>query len=428
MNIYIQKHRNAAASPLASLIPAPAAPMSLLDQINSFSYTIPFFNVTITKPVALEYAKTHAENGGFLYALVLLILLGIIMTLIWIYIIICSLCCCKGSKNRKRKDSPLVLPNTPNTPNTPISRSNVPLRGGSGGRSGGNNVKSSTSYEEDDTEAGPIPLSPLGRRTGSLEHNRKRYSFACFYVTSVLLSIFLMICVGAIFVYQGKFDTSAKNLLKDVEVLMLDSADALCTKNEASQTCTPKSAGDFVQSTETNTTNLLTSLVAFLESIDDDIYPYLNSTIDDLAAAKIGLNNINAYADQINGNITVIQQYEDWLVATTDGETSPLTASFPQGDLPLITAQQLSAVQDGVAAVDNAAASADDVYGTLRNFMETDVADAVAQFNTSTPPGTTTAQLREPLDQILDVLLDGRDATLKYYRVADEKGMSILAT
>lgn len=67
----------------------------LLGQLIDFSYTIPVFNVTITKEIAFSYAEAHAAWGP-MFALVLLILFGIIMTLIWLYLILsaaCSCCC-----------------------------------------------------------------------------------------------------------------------------------------------------------------------------------------------------------------------------------------------------------------------------------------------------------------------------------------------
>lgn len=45
----------------------------MLDSLNDVSYTIPFLNVTITKDVVLEYAKTHAQNGGPVFSIVLLV-------------------------------------------------------------------------------------------------------------------------------------------------------------------------------------------------------------------------------------------------------------------------------------------------------------------------------------------------------------------
>ena len=216
---------------------------------------------------------------------------------------------------------------------------------------------------------------------------------------------------------------SAKNFLGDVEGLMLDSADAMCTANAGSSACTAKSAGTFVTTAETGTTGVLGGLVEFLEAIDDEVTPSINATIDDLTLARVDLDSIEAYTDLINGNITLIQQYKDWLIASAPAdEATPLTTALPKGELPVVTAEQLAAVEDGRTAVATARSNAEEIYGTITQFMATDVAQAVAEFNTSTPAGTTTTQLLEPLDQIFDSILQGRDMALKYHAIADEQG------
>lgn len=45
----------------------------MLDSLNDVSYTIPYLNVTITKDVVVEYARTHAQNGGPVFSIVLLV-------------------------------------------------------------------------------------------------------------------------------------------------------------------------------------------------------------------------------------------------------------------------------------------------------------------------------------------------------------------
>jgi hypothetical protein len=164
----------------------------LLGQLNDFSYTIPVVNVTVTKDVALSYAKTHAENGGAVFALVLLVLFGMLMTLVWLYLFFCACCCCCFGKQKKNnrgatQSSPRITPRSPMSP----SRSSAPLK-----RKGGAPLSSVERYNDDD---------PL-RQTVSLEPGRRRYSFSCFYVVSSLVSICLGICVAGVFVYQSKFD------------------------------------------------------------------------------------------------------------------------------------------------------------------------------------------------------------------------------
>jgi len=211
--------------------------------------------------------------------------------------------------------------------------------------------------------------------------------------------------------------------LGDVEGLMLGSADAMCTANADSSACTAKSAGTFVSTAETGTTGVLGGLVEFLEAIDDEVTPSINATIDDLTLARVDLDSIEAYTDLINGNITLIQQYKDWLLASAPADKpTHLTIALPKGELPIVTAEQLATVEDGRTAVATARSNAEEMYGTITQFMATDVAQAVAEFNTSTPAGTTTQQLLEPLDHIFDSILQGRDMAMKYHVIADEQG------
>jgi len=79
-------------------------------------------------------------------------------------------------------------------------------------------------------------------------------------------------------------------------------------------------------------------------------------------------------------------------------------------------------VEDGRTAVATARSNAEELYGTISNFMATEVAQAVAEFNTSTPSGTTTQQLLEPLRQILDSILQGRDIALYYHAICGRAG------
>ena len=164
----------------------------LVGQFNDFSYTIPIVNVTVTKDVALAYAKTHSANGGPIFALVLLILFGISMTLIWLYLVLSACCCCcfdkpKSSNRGAAQSSPRISPRTPISP----SRSSAPLK-----RKGGAPLSSVERYDDED---------PL-RQSVSLEREHRRYSYSCFYLTSTLFTICLGICVAGVFVYLGKFD------------------------------------------------------------------------------------------------------------------------------------------------------------------------------------------------------------------------------
>lgn len=384
---------------------------ALLGQLSDFTYVIPFVDVTVNKTLILDYAKTHAENGGPLFALGLLLLFGIAMTLVWLYLMVCACCCrCRNKPGRSPRDSGTsrVSPTTPISP----SRSTAPLR-----RKGS---ASSAPYQvEDDPDGGGLQL----RRGRSLEPEHRQYSFKCLYVTSTIVSALLGLCVVAIFAYQSKFDASAKMFLDDVEGFMLDGADAMCTSQEGSSACNPKSIGKFVDMTEAETTDTLAELVAYLEAIDDNVYPYLNATINDLNAAKADLENIEVYANQINADIALIQQYKDWLVASSPATTpTPLSEGLPEGDLPTVTNAQLAAVDDGVAAVNTALTNADDAYRSIQKFMATDVAQAVAEFNTSDPAGTTTQQLLAPLDQVSEALGKARDTTIQYYQTTDEQG------
>lgn len=204
---------------------------------------------------------------------------------------------------------------------------------------------------------------------------------------------------------------------------MLDSADAMCTANAGSSACTAQSAGMFVSTAENQTTGVLGSLVYFLAAIDDDLYPSLNATIEELAQAGVDLDSIEAYTDSINANITLIQQYKDMLRASApEDEPTPLTSALPQGALPVVTAEQQAAVEDGRKAVATARSNAEEVYGTISNFVATVVAQSIAEFNTSTPSGTTTQKLIEPLGQISNSILQGRDMALKYHHLANEQG------
>lgn len=165
----------------------------LIGQFNDFSYTLPVVNVTITKTVALEYARTHAANGGPVFALVLLLLFGIIMTLIWLYLLLSACCCCCIHTRTKKKrgttqGSPRISPRV--SPRTP--RSTAPLRSKGSGPS--------SSAERYDDENPPM------RQTVSLEREHRRYSFSSFYVSSVLFTICLGICVAGVFVSQSRLD------------------------------------------------------------------------------------------------------------------------------------------------------------------------------------------------------------------------------
>jgi len=166
----------------------------LIGQFNDFSYTIPIVNVTVTKDVALAYAKTHSlSSGGPIFAVVLLILFGISMTLIWLYLVLSACCCCccfdKQKKNNRgaTQSSPRISPRTPISP----SCSSAPLK-----RKGGAPLSSVERCDDED---------PM-RQTLSLEQEHRRYSFSCFYLTSTLFAICLGICVAGVFVYQSKFD------------------------------------------------------------------------------------------------------------------------------------------------------------------------------------------------------------------------------
>jgi hypothetical protein len=163
----------------------------LLGQLIDFSYTIPVFNVTITKEIAFSYAEAHAAWGP-MFALVLLILFGIIMTLIWLYLILsaaCSCCCLlkkQGGGNQGEIQSSRI------SPQSPISRSSAPLR-----KDGGAPMSSSVErYDDEDAM----------RQTVSLARGHRRYSFSCFNITSTFLIICLGTCVAAVVVYQSKFD------------------------------------------------------------------------------------------------------------------------------------------------------------------------------------------------------------------------------
>jgi hypothetical protein len=208
-----------------------------------------------------------------------------------------------------------------------------------------------------------------------------------------------------------------------VEELMLQSADAMCTANAGSTACTAQSAGMFVSTAKAGTTGVLGGLVKFLSTIEDELVPSLNRTIDYTTLAEVDLHSIEAYTESINANISLIQQYKDWLLASApEDEPTPLTTALPNGDLPVVTAEQLAAVEDGNKAVRNARANAEEVYEAVSNFVATDVAQAVAEFNTSTPSGSTTQQLLGPLRQISNSILQGRDMALKYHHLANEQG------
>jgi len=168
----------------------------LLGQLDDFSYTIPVVNVTVTKYVALSYAKTHAENGGPVFALVLLILFGIVMTLIWLYLVLSACCgCCFDKHNRGAiQSSPRITPRSPMSP----SRSSAPLK-----RKGGTPSSSAERLPYNDEDL---------RQTVTLEREHRRYSFSCFYVVSTLVSICLGVCVAGVFVYQSKFDGTCRDL------------------------------------------------------------------------------------------------------------------------------------------------------------------------------------------------------------------------
>lgn len=160
-------------------------------------------NVTIDRDVALEYARTHSQNGGPIFASVLLVLFGLVMTLVWIYLALCACCC-----TLKRAATPRVSPRSPGTSPVSPSRSSAPLRGR--GEKG-----STRPYYNDDggVEMGGgggktgTPRSPyaLGRAT-SWEREGRRYSFRCLYVCSALSSAILLVCVLGVFASQSKFD------------------------------------------------------------------------------------------------------------------------------------------------------------------------------------------------------------------------------
>lgn len=204
----------------------------------------------------------------------------------------------------------------------------------------------------------------------------------------------------------------------DVEELMLDSADAMCTADAGSSACTAQSTGMFVSTAETKTTGVLGSLVDFLASVEDNLFPSLNGTIDDLNSASVGLYTIEVYTDLINGNVSLIQQY----LAAAQNESTPLATALPEGELPIVTAKQLMVVEEGRTAVATARSNAEELYGTITSFMATEVTEVVAEFNTSTPSGTTTQQLLDPLRQIFGSVLQGRDIALKYHAMAEEQG------
>ena len=161
----------------------------LLGQLIDFSYTIPVLNVTITKEIAFSYAEAHAAWGP-IFALVLLILFGTIMTLIWLYLILSAACkcCCQfkkqGGRGQGKIRSSRILPQSP------LSRSSAPLR------KDGAPMSSVERYDDE----GAI------RQTVSLARDRRRYSFSCFNITSTFLIICLGICVAGVVIYQSKFD------------------------------------------------------------------------------------------------------------------------------------------------------------------------------------------------------------------------------
>jgi hypothetical protein len=212
----------------------------------------------------------------------------------------------------------------------------------------------------------------------------------------------------------------------DVENLILDSTNALCTSDASSSFCTPQSAGDFVRTAETRASGMLTNLVDLLQSLGEELYPPLNGIIDDLDMAETDLEDIKVYISLIMGNRSRIQEYNDWLFATSpDDEVTPLTAALPKGKLPNVTAEQLTKLDDHQSVIIMTRNTSEDVFGKIQNFMETDVPDAVTRFNTSATPGTSTQLLMKPLQNVFEKLLRARSLMLRYYALVYEQGERI---
>lgn len=105
-----------------------------------------------------------------------------------------------------------------------------------------------------------------------------------------------------------------------------------------------RSVGKFVETGGNETVSVLTDTLAVMDTLDDRVLPYVNATIDELAAAKAQLNHLHVVADRINANITEIEQLRAWLLEAADPAVSQ---DVPQGDLPSVTEAQMGAVDDG---------------------------------------------------------------------------------
>lgn len=94
---------------------------------------------------------------------------------------------------------------------------------------------------------------------------------------------------------------------------------------------------------ENETTSILTTALGLIRSLDARVLPYIDSTGEELTAAKTQLNELYAVAGRINDNVTRIEAIRTDL---TD-KAGAVAESVPQGDLPRVTADQLQAVDEG---------------------------------------------------------------------------------
>ena len=94
---------------------------------------------------------------------------------------------------------------------------------------------------------------------------------------------------------------------------------------------------------ENETTSILTDALGLIRSLDDRVLPYIDSTVEELTAAKAQLNELYAVAERINANVTRIEEIRTDL---TD-KAGAVAESVLQGDLPRVTADQLQAVDEG---------------------------------------------------------------------------------